>query len=73
MGEAARRRPGRTPLEIRDEIARWTNFICARRHEIAADIEPESASIEAAAASIIVGALTWVLGETSSTTQRVKV
>lgn len=75
----------RTPVEIQDEIAKWVSFVRARRVTVDAvrdkgalaapreRIEGESASIEAAAASIIVNALTWALNETPSPTIHVRI
>lgn len=73
----------RTHEEIRTAIERWRAFIHEqrvtidlRRRENATPrerIEGESASIEAAAAAIVISALTWALGETREPTVRVKI
>lgn len=74
----------RPPEQILAEIADHESIIREQRmiHAAMRDrgdratprekIEGSNASIEAAAASIIIGVLTWVLGETSEPTVRVK-
>lgn len=75
----------RSLAEIRAEIAHQESTIRERRlvhtdmrakgdRATARErIEGASASIGAAGAAIIIGALTWALGETASPTTRVKV
>lgn len=71
----------RTPDEIRAAIAYWSDYIREKRwiRENCArgtprdKIEYAGASIEGAAAAIIVSTLTWTLGEIESPTVWVKV
>ena len=54
----------RAPAEIRAEIARWRAFIADRR--------AARESVDAAAAAIVVAALTWALGEAATPTTRIR-
>jgi hypothetical protein len=70
----------RSPAEIRAEITRWSDMIREKRTvrerpraTPRGEIEYAAASIEGAAAAIIVSTLAWVLGEMASPTVRVKI